>query len=125
MKLLLDTHVFLWWDAKDPQLPEDYRAAIAAPANDVFVSAVSVWEIAIKRSVGKLKFAGSAHNAVVRHGFQHLPITSEHAEWAGSMPERHRDPFDRMLVAQADHEKLVLMTVDSQVLSYPVRCFGA
>jgi PIN domain nuclease of toxin-antitoxin system len=124
MKLLLDTHVFLWWETNDPHLPEDFGAAIASSANDVFVSAATIWEIAIKRSIGKLQFAGSAHNAVVRHGFQHLSITSAHAEWAGSMPDRHRDPFDRMLIAQADHERLVLMTVDEQVRSYPITCFG-
>ncbi len=125
MKLLLDTHVFLWWDANDPHLPEEYAAAIASPTNEIFVSAATVWEIAIKRSIGKLKFTGSALNAVERHGFQHLSITSAHAESAGSMPELHRDPFDRMLVAQANQENLILVTVDPQISRYPVTRFGA
>jgi PIN domain nuclease of toxin-antitoxin system len=120
MKLLLDTHVFLWWEFKDSHLPEAFVAAIESPKNEVFVSAATVWEIAIKRSIGKLKFAGSAHNAVVRHGFQHLAITSAHAEWAGSMPELHRDPFDRMLIAQAKHEDLILVTKDELILRNPV-----
>jgi PIN domain nuclease of toxin-antitoxin system len=121
MKLLLDTHVFLWWEAKDRRLSEDFRSAIASSGNEVFVSAATVWEIAIKRNIGKLKFAGSAYNAVVRHGFQHLAITSEHAEWAGSMHELHRDPFDRMLIAQADREDMRLVTDDPQIRQYPVR----
>jgi len=121
MKLLLDTHVFLWWEAKDPRLSEDFQTAIASSANEIFVSAATVWEIAIKRSIGKLKFAGSAHNAVLRHGFQHLPITSTHAEWAGSMHELHRDPFDRMLIAQARQEEMTLVTDDSLIRQYPVR----
>jgi PIN domain nuclease of toxin-antitoxin system len=112
--------VLLWWDARDPQLQEDHRDAVASPSNDVFVSAATVWEIAIKRSLGKLKFAGSANNAVVRHGFQPLVITFEHAEWAGSMTALHRDPFDRMLVAQSKLEGLILVTVDPQILRYPV-----
>jgi PIN domain nuclease of toxin-antitoxin system len=120
VRLLLDTHAFLWWDAKDPHLPEQFRTAIASPENDVFVSAATVWEIAIKRTIGKLNFAGSASNAVIRHRFQPLSITPQHAEWAGSMPELHRDPFDRMLIAQAQHEGMILVTMDPQILGYQV-----
>lgn len=120
MKLLLDTHAFLWWDAKDPHLPEEFRTAIASPENDVFVSAATVWEIAIKRTLGKLKFVGSANNALIRHGFQPLSITPQHAEWAGSMQDLHRDPFDRVLIAQAQNEGMTLVTLDEQILRYPV-----
>lgn len=120
MNILLDTHAFLWWDANDLNLPPTLRAAIASLENRVFVSAVTVWEIAIKRASGKLSFSGSAARALEQHGFQPLPITVEHAEWAGQLPQLHRDPFDRLLVAQAQLEGLVLITVDDQILRYQV-----
>jgi len=94
--------------------------AIASPQNQVYVSAVTVWEIAIKRALGKLKFAGSAGIAIAEDGFVPLPITVEQAEWAGRLPPLHRDPFDRLLVAQAHLEGLVLVTVDEQILRYQV-----
>lgn len=120
MKLLLDTHAFLWWDSRDVHLPSVLRSVIASAQNQVFVSAVSVWEIAIKRTSGKLVFGASAAKAIVDHGFFPLPITAEHAEWAGSLPQLHRDPFDRLLVAQAHLEGLTLVTVDEQILRYHV-----
>jgi PIN domain nuclease of toxin-antitoxin system len=120
MKLLLDTHAFLWWDSDDDHLLESFRSAIASPQNQVFISAVTVWEIAIKRSLGKLIFGRGLGKAIEDHGFTALPITVEHAEWAGSLPQLHRDPFDRLLVAQAQLEGLVLVTVDDQILKYAV-----
>jgi PIN domain nuclease of toxin-antitoxin system len=120
MKLLLDTHSYLWWDSDDSKLPESHRAAIASPRNEVFVSAVTVWEIAIKRSIGKLIFEQPVGRSIEAHGFRTLPITVEHAEWAGGLPPIHRDPFDRLLVAQAHLEGLVLVTVDDQILRYQV-----
>jgi PIN domain nuclease of toxin-antitoxin system len=120
MKLLLDTHAFLWWDAKDAHLPEAFRSAIGSPWNEVYVSAVSVWEIAIKRASGKLTFRASAARSIEEYGFLPLAITVEQAEWAGGLPQLHRDPFDRLLVAQAQLEGLVLVTVDKQILRYQV-----
>jgi PIN domain nuclease of toxin-antitoxin system len=120
MKLLLDTHAFLWWDVNDARLPDTHRSAIASPRNEVFVSAVCVWEIAIKRAVGKLNFGQAVGNAIKEHGFVPLPITVEQAEWAGGLPQLHRDPFDRLLVAQAQLEGLILVTVDEQILRYQV-----
>jgi len=120
MKLLLETHAFLWWDSNDAHLPAVLHSAIASARNEVFVSAVSVWEIAIKRASGKLTFQGSAASAIEQHGFLSLPITIEHVEWAGSLPELHRDPFDRLLVAQAQLEGLILVSVDEQILRYQV-----
>jgi len=120
MKLLLDTHAFLWWDSKDAHLPEALRVAIQSTANAVYVSAATVWEIAIKRASGKLIFGQPVGAAIERHGFVALPITIEHAEWAGELPQLHRDPFDRLLVAQAQLEGLVLVTVDEQILRYQV-----
>ncbi|MGA2252007.1 type II toxin-antitoxin system VapC family toxin [Terracidiphilus sp.] len=120
MNLLLDTHVFLWWDTSDTRLPNVLEAAIALAENSVFVSAASIWEISIKRASEKLKFSGSAAGAIRAHGFSALPISVEHAEWAGELPLFHRDPFDRLLVAQAQIEGLTLVTVDEQILKYPV-----
>ncbi|HEX4756692.1 MAG TPA: type II toxin-antitoxin system VapC family toxin [Terracidiphilus sp.] len=120
MKLLLDTRAFLWWDSSDTRLPDALRSAIASPGNEIFVSAVTVWEIAIKRASGKLVFHASAEKAIEEQGFLPLPIQVEHAEWAGSLPQLHRDPFDRLLVAQAQLEGLILVSVDKQILRYQV-----
>ena len=120
MKLLLDTHAFLWWDSNNARLPDALHTAIAYPRNEVFVSAVTVWEIAIKRGLGKLIFGQPACKAIKEHGFVPLPITVEQAEVAGGLPQLHRDPFDRLLVSQAHLEGLVLVTVDEQILRYAV-----
>jgi PIN domain nuclease of toxin-antitoxin system len=120
MRLLLDTHVVLWWDADDPRLSAVFRAAVAFPESEVFVSAASAWEIGIKRASGKLQIGASVAHTILRHAFIALPVTVEHAEWAGSLPLLHRDPFDRLLVAQAQLEGLVLVTVDDQILRYQV-----
>lgn len=120
MKLLLDTHAFLWWESKDKRLPRALAEAIADPRNEVFVSAASVWEIAIKRMIGKLAFAGSVAKTIERNAFLGLSIRVEHAEYAGSLPQLHRDPFDRLLVSQTVLDGLVLATVDDLILQYPV-----
>jgi PIN domain nuclease of toxin-antitoxin system len=120
MKLLLDTHAFLWWDSKDARLAESLRLAIASPQNEVYVSAVTVWEIAIKRALGKLIFGRPVGKSIEEYGFLPIPITVEHAECAGGLPQLHRDPFDRLLVAQSQLEGLVLVTVDDQILRYQV-----
>jgi PIN domain nuclease of toxin-antitoxin system len=120
MKLLLDTHVFLWWDSNDSRLPEALRSEIADPQNQIFISAVTAWEISIKRALGKLTFGGALGNAIEKHGFSALPITVAQAEWTGHLPQLHRDPFDRLLVAQAQLEGLILVTVDEQILRYQV-----
>lgn len=120
MKVLLDTHVFLWWEADHTRLPAGLHHAISAAENQIYVSAVTVWEIAIKRAAGKLTYSASAAKAIERHNFTALSITAEHAEWAGSLPLLHRDPFDRLLVAQAQLEGLTLATLDDQILRYQV-----
>jgi len=120
MRLLLDTHVFIWWNEGNLRLPEAQRNAIATPGNEVFVSAVVPWEIGIKRASGKLNFVGSVSNAIVVHRFVALPISVEHAERAGKLPMHHRDPFDRMLLAQALVEGLTLLTVDVAFSMYQV-----
>jgi PIN domain nuclease of toxin-antitoxin system len=121
MRLLLDTHIFLWCETDDALLAPAFRQAIASLENQVFVSAVTVWEIAIKRASGKLSFHDSVAKAIREHPrYSPLPISPEHAEWAGALPELHRDPFDRLLVAQAQLEGMVLVSVDEQILRYQV-----
>ncbi|KZC99612.1 twitching motility protein PilT [Oceanibaculum pacificum] len=95
-------------------------AAIADPGNAVLVSAASVWEIAIKRAVGKLDFEGAIAPNILENGFDVLDIGAAHAERAGHLPPHHSDPFDRMLVAQADLDKLVLVTRDSRLQLYGI-----
>lgn len=119
MNLLLDTHVFLWWDRHNSALNASARDAIEDPGSRVFVSAASVWEIAIKRRLGKLTFHGSACAAIGANGFHELPIVPLDAEEAGSLPWQHNDPFDRLLVAQAMRLGFVLVTAD-----HLVRAFG-
>lgn len=120
MNLLLDTHVLLWWLADAP-LDPTARARIADPELLVVVSAASVWEIVIKRSIGKLRVEGSMAERVEEAGFEPLPVTSAHAERAGSLPPHHRDPFDRMLVAQAQAEGLVVVSRDPSFDVYDVQ----
>lgn len=122
MRGLLDTHIVLWWLADDQNLSPAHRAAIADPDNELFVSAVSVAEVAIKTSLGKLS-APAGLDAVVREaGFGELPFTAAHAEALRELPWHHRDPFDRMLVAQALVEGLDLLTTDPRLGNYPVVC---
>ena len=104
MKLLLDAHIFLWFLSQDPQLPSEYRDAIVNPENDVFLSGVSLWEVIIRD----------------RHGIVSLPVTEEDVVQVASLPSLHRDPFDRLLIAQALYHGLTLVTVDSAVQAYPI-----
>lgn len=119
MSLLLDTHVLLWWLAGEP-MGEEATTRIADPGVLVVVSAASVWEVAIKAALGKARVEGSIREHVERAGFEPLPISLGHAERAGGLPPHHRDPFDRMLVAQAQAESLTLVTRDAVFGSYQV-----
>jgi PIN domain nuclease of toxin-antitoxin system len=119
VNLLLDTHVFLWWDRADKALNAETRALIADPANQVFTSAASIWEIAIKRRLKKLDFGGSVVGAISANGFHELPILPIDAEAAGALTWHHADPFDRMLVAQAGRLGLTLATADMAIRAYP------
>ena len=117
--LLLDTHVFLWWRARDPRLRDAVLRAVGlAPL--VAVSAASAWEAAIKASLGKLRLASSFEEGAVASGFTPLAISFRHAELAGGLPLHHRDPFDRMLIAQAMSESLTLVTADRRLEPYGV-----
>ena len=121
----MDTHVLLWALESESNLSEDARQALVDPANDVFVSAVCIWEVAIKRALGKLRAPDHLAATVEAAGFSELPVTFVHAEQAGSLPKLHGDPFDRMLVAQAQIEGLTLVTADANILQYPVRTMAA
>jgi PIN domain nuclease of toxin-antitoxin system len=117
VSLLLDTCVLLWWlDAS--HLTDAVLERIADPGELVVVSAASIWEAAVKAALGKLETPEALGGAVVDEGFEPLPITFEHAERAGALPPHHRDPFDRMLVAQALTEGLTLVTHDPAFDAY-------
>lgn len=124
MRLLLDTHTFLWWNADDPELSATARALIADPDNDVFVSAATAWEIAIKHGLGKLTLPAPppqyVPDRIKRNGFQPLPILVRHALRVHGLPPHHQDPFDRVLVAQAQAEGMTLITKDPLITPYPV-----
>lgn len=120
MNLLLDTHVLLWWLEDNPTLSRAPRAALSDGNNAVFVSAASAWEIAIKKTLGKLVAPDNLEAALQANAFQELPIGIVHALAAGALPGHHSDPFDRMLVAQALHENLTLVTRDKNIAQYRV-----
>jgi PIN domain nuclease of toxin-antitoxin system len=123
--LLLDTHAFLWWLADDSALGPTARDAIADGDNIVFVSAATAWEIAVKRASGKLDAPGDIADWVRRNSFTALAIEIEHAALSAELPDHHRDPFDRLLVAQASIEKLTLVTADSDIVKYDVETLDA
>jgi PIN domain nuclease of toxin-antitoxin system len=114
MRILLDTHALLWWLAGDAHLSARARKTIADPDNQVFVSAASAWEVSTKHRIGKLPGAGPLAvdfaREIRQQGFDALPISLEHGQVAGSLLADHRDPFDRMLIAQALEEKLALIS---------------
>jgi len=120
MRILADSHVLLWWldDPKRIALPA--RAAIADPANAVFFSAASIWEIGLKVGKGKLRIDGDVVSALQSDGFEPLPITMAHAARSLTLPDTHGDPFDRMLIAQALADGLLLATRDRLILQYDV-----
>jgi PIN domain nuclease of toxin-antitoxin system len=120
MILLLDAHALLWWLGDDRGLSEEARSAIADPANDVLVSAVTVWEIEIKRALGKLEAPRGLVAALEPAGLGTLPITALDAEMAGGLPPHHRDPFDRMLIAQAMRLEAVVLSRDVTFTRYGV-----
>ena len=119
MRLLLDTHVVLWWSQGGSQIKADARRRIRE-ADEVFVSAASEWEVAIKVALGKLSVPGPLLDVVAASGFSPLPIDFAHAAAVGSLPAVHADPFDRILVAQALVERIHLVSHDRLLARYPV-----
>ncbi len=125
MQILLDTHTFLWWIEDAPQLSELARATIGDGANELFFSAASGWEIAIKAQIGKLRVPDNLEqfiaNELHRNNFGVLPIQLSHTLHIHSLPLLHRDPFDRILVAQSVAEKMPILTIDSLIAQYNVQ----
>lgn len=135
MKLLLDTSSLIWWASAHPALGRDAAAAIDEQGNEVFVSAVTAWEIAIKQTIGKFGAVAGADTDHPRASdvewwmeqglFQEMPVSLHHGHVAGALPLHHRDPFDRLLVAQAQVEGLVLLTPDAALRRYEVPVMDA
>ena len=122
MKLLLDTHLLLWAAAEPERLPEAARVLLEAPENELVFSVASIWEVAIKSALGRDDFAVVAavlRRGLVENGYLELPVAGEHAVAVSTLPLLHRDPFDRLLVAQAQIEGIMLLTVDPLVAAYP------
>lgn len=127
MRLLLDTHALLWWWTNDKQLSQKSRDAMLDESNTILVSAASVWEISTKYRLGKLPIADKAikqfHTLVEADGFENLPMTWQHSLLAGSYVSEHRDPFDRMLAAQSEIEKVSLVTCDPAFAGFGTTVF--
>jgi PIN domain nuclease of toxin-antitoxin system len=122
---LLDTHVFIWSISEPNRLGRRTQAALASPGNQVLVSAVSVWEIAIKQALGRLTFPLDRFDEIMqRMGYDVLPVLPAHAIAAGRLPRHHDDPFDRMLIGQARAEHLMLVSTDQFVARYDVAVLG-
>jgi len=125
MTLLLDTHIFLWWLFDDARLPAGIRRAVEDADNAVLISAASVWKITTKFRLGKLPEAAAvAKNVplwIEKAGFKPLSVNPAHAQLAGTWEQAHRDPFDRMLAAQAKLEQAVLATVDDALSAFPIQ----
>ena len=124
MRVLLDTHVLLWWLSGEEALSAAARSAIADADNETFVSAASAWEISIKYKQGRLptaaNFVADLDEAIARHGFSAVPITVHHGNRAGALPLHHKDPFDRMLIAQAGYENIPIVSADVQLDAYGI-----
>ena len=125
MRCLLDTHIFIWWIVDDPRLGRPARDAIADPANRLYLSAASTWEIMIKARLGKLALPECPEAFIDRqlgaNAMEPLPITVQHTMGLKSLEDVHKDPFDRMLIAQANDEDMVLITDDPLIKKYAVR----
>jgi len=119
LKLLLDSHIIIWWLAGSRRLGEKARKHMMSPAAELYVSAASWWELSIKRSHGRLDFdMAGARNILQRNSITTVPVTLDHADSIATLPNHHSDPFDRMLVAQASVENLVLLTRDKKLEQY-------
>ncbi|MDQ3321386.1 MAG: type II toxin-antitoxin system VapC family toxin [Acidobacteriota bacterium] len=126
MKLLLDTHVFLWFISGDARLSDSFRDAIRKPNNLIFLSVASLWEIIIKYNLGKLPLPQSPEIYIPRqrrnHRIKSLPIGESNFNHLVSLPNLHNDPFDRILISQALGENLTMVTVDREILNYGIAC---
>jgi PIN domain nuclease of toxin-antitoxin system len=124
MNLLLDTHILLWWLDDHALLPVNAREAIANVDNLIILSAAVIWEIRIKQGIGKLEIAPNFYTVIKEQGFEMLAITPDHAYAVGDLPKHHRDPFDRILIAQALLEGFTVVTHDVIFNKYPIPVLG-
>jgi PIN domain nuclease of toxin-antitoxin system len=124
VSLLLDTHVVLWWLADDPTLSDEIKAMLDHEP-DVYISPATVWEVTIKQAAGKLLAPADLPEQIRDSEFRELPIVAKHAIAAGRLPPLHRDPFDRMLVAQAQCENLTVVTRDADIQKYGISILPA
>ena len=120
MNLLLDTQIALWWLGDTPELPDAVREVVQDADNVVYVSAATIWEIAIKRALGKLEIGDEYVSEIADQGFVELPIRWQHAKRVEALPMLHRDPFDRLLIAQAQALGLTLVTTNGLIREYAV-----
>jgi PIN domain nuclease of toxin-antitoxin system len=125
MRLLADSCVLVWWLGNPSSLKREAREALADPANEVWFSAASVWELGLKIRKGKLRMPGNFAEVLVSDGFTPLSITADHASRSHSLPPVHEDPFDRLLIAQSLVEGLVLVTRDERIHEYPIALMRA
>ena len=124
-RILLDTHTLIWWMSGSEQLGKLSQQMITDEQNQVYVSAASIWEMSIKRQMGKLQIPDDLDSIIEELGFEKLDISLFHAEQAGSLPMHHKDPFDRMLIAQAQAEGLQLISTDEHFPKYGINLFDA
>jgi len=124
VRLLIDTHILLWADERPRRIAPALRTAMRDETNEIVVSAATIWEIAIKRAIGKLRFDRPIVAVVLALGFEILPVAGSHAEHAGSLPPHHNDPFDRLIIAQAYLERMVLGTQDRRMRPYAIVTLG-
>jgi PIN domain nuclease of toxin-antitoxin system len=125
MSLLLDTHAFLWWDESPKKLSKSAFAAIEDDANEIYLSQISIWEIQIKMQLGKLTLRSELKDIVAQetqdNGIKLLSLNTAHIYHLDSLPAHHKDPFDRLLIAQANHEGFIMLTDDPIIRKYPIK----
>lgn len=121
-RYLLDTHILLWWLANDKKLEKRIRDIISKPTNHIIVSTVSIWEIIIKKSLGKLKVPDNLKEVIEINDFQILPIYADHTLYLENLPFIHNDPFDRLLISQSIVEEIPFITVDHIIPKYDLIC---
>ena len=122
-RYLIDTHILLWWLSNDKKLPKKIDDLIANPSNSIIVSAVTAWEIAIKKSLNKLQAPDNLEEILEENNITVLSMSIEHALYVEHLPSIHQDPFDRLLIAQCIIEELIFVTADTIIPKYDIECF--
>lgn len=120
---LLDTHILLWWLSGDKKLGKKRTDLIAKSTNHIIVSTVTIWEIVIKKSLGKIQVPDNIKEVIIENEFEILPITLDHVLYLEHLPEIHHDPFDRLLIAQSMYEDMIFVTADKIIPKYKIHCF--